>query len=57
MPWPCAKTVVFTAPTLFVPAGLDRDGLEQFRVLLEQRMLEATAEAEKRANQALGIGD
>lgn len=49
IPWPWTLAACVTAPTVQVPPDLSREELEQYRVVVEQRMLEATAEAEKRA--------
>jgi hypothetical protein len=44
-PWTTAHGVI--GPTLHVPRGLDRAALEHYRRLLEERLLEATAAAER----------
>ena len=49
MPRPFCRCVLVAAPAVAVPPDVDRDGLEAHRALVEQRMLEATAEAERLA--------
>jgi lysophospholipid acyltransferase (LPLAT)-like uncharacterized protein len=49
IPWPWTTAVCVTASTVHVPPDLRREELEHYRLLVEERMLEATAEAEKRA--------
>jgi lysophospholipid acyltransferase (LPLAT)-like uncharacterized protein len=48
IPWPWTTAICVTAPTVQVPADLSREELEQYRLVVEQRILEATAAAEKR---------
>jgi lysophospholipid acyltransferase (LPLAT)-like uncharacterized protein len=49
VPWPFSKVVFVMGAAVSVPEGLDRAGLEPYRVLVERRMLEAVADAESRA--------
>jgi lysophospholipid acyltransferase (LPLAT)-like uncharacterized protein len=49
IPKPFARSVFVAAKAIHVPDGLDRDGLEVYRVMVETRMLEATATAEREA--------
>jgi lysophospholipid acyltransferase (LPLAT)-like uncharacterized protein len=44
-PWSLAVGVV--APAVHVPRRLDRDGLERYRLLVEEQLTEATAAAER----------
>ena len=50
VPRPFCRCVLVVAPAVTVPPDVDRAGLEPYRGLVEQRMLEATAEAERLAN-------
>jgi lysophospholipid acyltransferase (LPLAT)-like uncharacterized protein len=47
VPLPGSTAVAVTAPAVSVPARLDRDGLERYRLLVEQRLAAATAAAER----------
>ena len=46
VPRPFCRCVFVAAPAVTVPPDVDRNGLQEYRRLVEQRMLEATAEAE-----------
>jgi len=46
VPWPFSKAVAVVAAPVFVPANLDRQELERYRRLIEDRFLAATAAAE-----------
>ena len=54
LPVPFGTLVGVLGEELRVPAGLDRDGLERYRKLVEERCLAATAEAEARAARTNG---
>jgi lysophospholipid acyltransferase (LPLAT)-like uncharacterized protein len=47
LPWPGSGVSCVMAPPIHVPAKLTRNGLEQFRRLVEERLLQATAAAEQ----------
>jgi lysophospholipid acyltransferase (LPLAT)-like uncharacterized protein len=47
VPKPWSKATCVVAPALFVPKRLDREKLEYYRNLLEERLLSATLAAEK----------
>jgi lysophospholipid acyltransferase (LPLAT)-like uncharacterized protein len=49
IPKPWCKAFAVVMPALHVPARLDRDGLERYRLLVEEQMNKATAAAERRA--------
>ncbi|HXG10493.1 MAG TPA: lysophospholipid acyltransferase family protein [Gemmataceae bacterium] len=49
VPHPFSTVVGVLGPAVRVPAGLDRDGLERYRRLVEECCLAATSEAERRA--------
>lgn len=46
VPWPFTRCVLVAGEAVAVPADLGRDGLEHFRRLVEERLLQVTAEAE-----------
>jgi len=52
VPWPGTLAVAVGKEPIFVPPDLDRDGIEHYRLLLEEAMLSAGAEAEARAQAA-----
>jgi lysophospholipid acyltransferase (LPLAT)-like uncharacterized protein len=54
LPVPFSTLVGVLGEELRVPAGLDRDGLERYRKLVEERCLAATAEAAARAARMAG---
>jgi lysophospholipid acyltransferase (LPLAT)-like uncharacterized protein len=49
VPYPGSTAIVVIGPEVHVPPGLDREGLERYRDLVEGQMLAATREAEHRA--------
>jgi lysophospholipid acyltransferase (LPLAT)-like uncharacterized protein len=49
VPHPWSKAVCVGGPPVHVPPDLDRDGLERYRLLIEERMAEATQAAERLA--------
>ena len=49
IPMPFCRSVFVAGKAIHVPDGLDRDGLEHYRALVEARMLEATETAERLA--------
>jgi len=49
VPWPFCRCVFVAAEAVTIPPDVDREGLQEYRRLVEQRMLEATAEAERLA--------
>lgn len=49
VPAPFSRCVCVAGKAIRVPAGVERDGLEHYRQLAEERMLEATASAERLA--------
>lgn len=52
LPWPGTTGVVVAGAAISVPPRLNRKKLEEYRLLVEQRMLEATAAAEHLAEKA-----
>jgi lysophospholipid acyltransferase (LPLAT)-like uncharacterized protein len=52
LPWPGSRVHGVLLPAIHVPSGLDRKGLEGYRLLIEERMHSATAEAERLALRA-----
>jgi lysophospholipid acyltransferase (LPLAT)-like uncharacterized protein len=53
VPYPFTKAVCIGAPPIHVPPDLDRDGLERYRLLVEQQMHAATTAAERLAGSPL----
>jgi lysophospholipid acyltransferase (LPLAT)-like uncharacterized protein len=49
IPRPLSTTVLVGAPSVQVPADLDREGIEAYRRLVEERLLWATNHAERQA--------
>jgi lysophospholipid acyltransferase (LPLAT)-like uncharacterized protein len=49
LPCPFSRMIGLLGVPIPVPAGLDRDGLERYRALVEERCLAVTAAAERRA--------
>jgi lysophospholipid acyltransferase (LPLAT)-like uncharacterized protein len=47
LPWPWSEARCVVAPPISVPARLNREGLEHYRSLVEERLLKATAAAER----------
>ncbi|MFO0956541.1 MAG: lysophospholipid acyltransferase family protein [Isosphaeraceae bacterium] len=54
VPLPFGRITYITAEPIRVPADLDRDALEEYRLLVERRFLAITDEAERRARELAG---
>lgn len=54
VPLPLGRIVYVADEPIRVPAGLDRDALEEYRLRVEQRFLAITDEAERRARELAG---
>jgi lysophospholipid acyltransferase (LPLAT)-like uncharacterized protein len=50
VPKPFSACIAVAGPAVNVPPEIDRDDLERFRQLVEERMLDATVQAEQLAN-------
>jgi hypothetical protein len=49
VPYPWSTAVCVAGPVLFVPPEVEREEMDRYRQLLEERMLQATAQAEQAA--------
>ena len=49
VPKPFSRCICIAGKAVRVPPGLDRDGIERYRVLVEQALVEATEAAERLA--------
>jgi len=47
MPLPFSKVVYLWGEPLFVPRDVDKEGLEEKRLLLQEHLLKITAEADR----------
>jgi lysophospholipid acyltransferase (LPLAT)-like uncharacterized protein len=54
VPRPWSEAVCVLAPAVHVPPGLDRAGLERYRLLIEERFRQATEAAERLAGRRAG---
>ena len=48
IPFPFNKGVVLLSEPIYIPSGLDREGVEKWRLTLENRLIELTREADRR---------
>ena len=48
VPFPFTKGVVLLSEPIYIPADLDKDGIEKWRQELESRLIELTREADRR---------
>ena len=55
MPFPFNKGVLLLSEPIYVPADLDKNGIEEWRQMLEKRLIELTKEADRRAGTERGF--